>query len=221
MERLGTLLLVLPALVVSVVAHEWAHARVAVWQGDPTPREAGRLTLNPIPHLDLWGSFLVPALLWVTPGMFIFGWAKPVPVDPGRFREPRRGDVLVSLAGVTANFLLVGAFVVLMALAARAGAGGSGPLAAGADGLRRMARYGIFLNAVLGVFNLVPVPPLDGSHVLAHLLPRELRDGYRRLGRYSFVLLILIMFVPEILDVVLYPVRWVDGLALAAAGWLS
>lgn len=221
MERLGTLLLVLPALVVSVVAHEWAHARVAVWQGDPTPREAGRLTLNPLPHLDLWGSFLVPALLWVTPGMFIFGWARPVPVDPSRFREPRRGDVLVSLAGVTANFILVAAFVVLMALAARAGAGASGPSAVAADGVRTMARYGIFLNAVLGVFNLVPVPPLDGSHVLAHLLPRELRAGYRRLGRYSFVLLILIMFVPEILDVVLYPVRWVDGLALAAAGWLS
>lgn len=207
------LLLLLPILLLSVVAHEYAHARVAVWQGDPTPAEHGRVTLNPIPHLDLVGSFLVPAFLWVSSTGFLFGWAKPVPVVPRNFRDYRKGDILVSLAGVTANFLLAGAFVVatIALLWAGAGAPGGGPGIAGIA--ERMARFGIWLNLLLGLFNLIPIPPLDGSHVLYHLLPPDLGARYRRAGRYGMLLFVALFFVPGALGVVLWPVDALAGLA--------
>jgi len=219
-SSLSLLVLVLPVLLLSVVIHEWAHARVAVSQGDPTPALAGRLTLNPLPHLDLWGSLIVPALLWMAPGGFIFGWAKPVPVDPGNYREYRKGDVLVSLAGITANLVLAAACIPAWALAQRAGAAGilPGELA---EGVKQMARFGVLFNLILGLFNLLPVPPLDGSHVLYHLLPRQLGERYRELGRYSVVLLLAVFLFPEILGVVFTPVRVVFGWAMDAARFLA
>lgn len=214
------LVLVLPVLLLSVVVHEWAHARVAVSQGDPTPAAEGRLTLNPAAHLDLWGSFLVPLLLWVAPGGFIFGWAKPVPVDPGNYRDYRKGDLLVSLAGITANLVLAAASVLVWALAARAAGAGvlPGELA---GGVKQMARFGVLFNLILGLFNLLPVPPLDGSHVLYHLLPRRLGDRYRELGRYSVVLLIAVFLFPDLLNVVFTPVRVVFAWAMDVARLLG
>lgn len=202
----ATLALVLPVLLLSVVLHEWAHARVAVGQGDPTPAAAGRLTLNPFPHLDLWGSLVIPVVLWMAPGGFIFGWAKPVPVNPRNYRDERRGDILVSLAGVAANFLLVGACAAAWVLAGRLGGGGGvGSELAGA--VQRMARFGVLFNLILGVFNLLPVPPLDGSHVVYRLLPDDLGERYMRMGRYSVALLLVVFLVPEALEVVFAPVR--------------
>ncbi len=205
MEGLDQLVLLLPIFLFSVVAHEYAHARVAVWQGDPTPAAAGRLTLNPLPHLDLVGSLLVPAALWLAPGSFLFGWAKPVPVDAGNFDDRTRGDVLVSLAGVTANFLLAGALVLAAGGLARSGT--SLPMAPGTlETVRSAVRMGVFFNLLLGVFNLLPVPPLDGSHVMAHLLPGELATRYRELGRYGILVLLGLFFLPGAMEVLLAPV---------------
>ena len=205
MDGLDQLILLLPIFLFSVVAHEYAHARVAVWQGDPTPAALGRVTLNPLPHLDLVGSLLVPAALWLMPGNFLFGWARPVPIDPENFDERTRGDVLVSLAGVTANFLLAGALVLAAGGLARSGA--SLPMAPGTlETVRSAVRMGIFFNLLLGVFNLIPVPPLDGSHVMAHLLPAELGARYRELGRYGMLLLFALFFLPGMMETLLAPV---------------
>lgn len=214
--QVGTLVLILPVLLFSVVIHEWAHARVAVAQGDPTPSRAGRLTLNPLPHLSLMGSLVVPVALWLMPGAFIFGWAEPVPVNPENFRDRARGDVLVSVAGVAANFALAAAMVVLWVVAGRA-AGGT-PLA---EGLQRMAGFGLLFNLILGVFNLLPVPPLDGSHVVRRLLPRRAAEAYERLGRYSPLLLLAVFLFPEVLDVVFDPVLALHGWALDLARSLA
>lgn len=217
-ERITTLVLVFPMLLLSVVLHEWAHARVAAAQGDPTPGRAGRLTLSPLPHLSLWGSLVVPLVLWLAPGSFLFGWAKPVPTDPSRFRDGRRGDLLVSLAGVTANLALVAACVLAWAALAQLPAPGEG---AGrvVEGLQRMARFGVFFNLILAFFNLLPIPPLDGSHALGALLPPEAAESYRRLGRYSVLLLAAVFLFPELLRIVFVPVEaafeWSMGLARA------
>jgi Zn-dependent protease len=187
------LLLMLPPLIFSIVLHEVAHGWVAKKQGDPTAYMLGRLTLNPIPHIDPVGSLLVPAMLALLPGGFIFGWAKPVPINPRNFRNFKRGDILVSLAGVTANCLLAFGFVFVMAAAEA--------LARGAPGLIRtwgivydMAQYGVLINFVLMLFNLIPIPPLDGSHVFYYLLPPRLAVKYRQIGMRGMVVLMLLIW---------------------------
>jgi Zn-dependent protease len=207
----ATLALFIPLLLVSVVAHELAHAWQARREGDPTAESLGRITLNPIPHLDLWGSFLVPALLFVGGGV-LFGWAKPVPVDPRNFRSHPWSDVRVSLAGIVANLMLVVAFTLLAAVAARVGAW-QPAWAGGTDLFRRAMDLGIFLNLLLAFFNLLPIPPLDGSHVVYHLLPPALRGPYRRLGAVGIlVLMALVFLVPQALATVLIPVDYMMGL---------
>lgn len=213
MESLGTLLLYLPVLLLSVVAHEYAHARVAVAEGDPTPAMLGRVTMNPLPHIDPVGTLLVPAVLWFMQAGFLIGWARPVRTNPRNYRNYRRGDILVSAAGVATNFALAAAFVVLVVLLSHAVAAAGGELSAALETARRMARFGVLFNILLAVFNLIPVPPLDGSHLLYHLLPPSLGARYRRLGQYGFVLLFLVLFVPGLLGALLYPVRVLDGWA--------
>ena len=213
MDRAVDLLLYLPVLLLSVTLHEYAHARVAVDQGDPTPERQGRLTLNPLHHLDPFGSVLVPLLLYLSRAGFLFGWARPVEVNPGRYRDPRRGDILVSAAGVAANFGLA-----LVSLAAVVGAVHllrllEGEAAAGLGYVAQMARFGVAFNLLLAVFNLLPVPPLDGSHLLYHLLPPRLGARYRRVGKYGVLLLVAAFFVPGLLGALLYPVRVLDGWA--------
>ena len=209
---LNGLLIAVPILLLSVVLHEYAHARVAVAQGDPTPERAGRLTLNPLAHIDPIGSLLVPIGLWIASGgSAVFGWARPVPTDPRLYREPTRGDLLVSSAGVVTNFALAAAFVLVAVAVARAGAaaGSAGWL----DVLWQTAQFGILINLLLGVFNLLPVPPLDGSHLLFHALPPSMRGRYRAFGRYGFLVLVAIMFVPGLLDAILWPVYRLYDLA--------
>jgi Zn-dependent protease len=220
MEPLAQALIFLPVLLVSVVLHEVAHGWVALRQGDDTALRAGRLTLNPVPHIDPIGSLVVPLALLLMPGNVLFGWARPVPVDPRRFRDYRKGDILVSLAGVAVNFLLAIACVGLMVAAvwlARAAPG----LEVVADVLYRMAGLGLMLNLILVVFNLVPLPPLDGSHVLYHFLPAPLREPYRSVGRYGLLLLIGIVFlVPGAIGVVLWPAFALAEVALEVVRWL-
>lgn len=207
------LLLWLPVLLLSIVAHEYAHGWVALRQGDDTARTLGRLTLNPIPHIDLFGSVLVPAILWFTSAGFLFGWAKPVPVNPRKFDDYRKGEILVSLAGVTANLLLaVGLtlLIVLLIYLERVAPGFAQAIAIAGD----MARFGVLINLILAVFNLIPIPPLDGSHVVYHLLPPGLGARYRELGRYGLLILIGIMFLaPGAFRVVLWPVMALQGAA--------
>jgi Zn-dependent protease len=207
----SNILLFAPILLFSVVIHEYAHARVALAEGDDTALMLGRVTLNPLRHIDPIGTVLVPLGLWAMQAGFLFGWARPVPVNPRNFRNYRRGDIRVSLAGVAANFglAIVCTLVAIVLVRIQDAAGASAVTTA----LIRMARFGILFNLILGVFNLVPLPPLDGSHVLYHLLPPELGARYRELGRFSFVFLAAILFVPGLLDAIFYPV----GVLMAAA----
>ncbi len=213
MESVGELLVYVPMLLLSVTVHEYAHARVALSQGDDTALMLGRVTMNPLRHIDPIGTVLVPLGLWAMRAGFLFGWARPVPVNSRKFDNYRRGDILVSLAGVAANFALA-AVCTLAVVALTWGMRASGDaLTAPIGVLIDMARFGIFFNLILGVFNLVPVPPLDGSHVLYHLLPPQLGARFRELGRYSFVFLAAILFVPGLLDAIFYPVSVLMQLA--------
>ncbi|MDT8339910.1 MAG: site-2 protease family protein [Longimicrobiales bacterium] len=204
-------LLLVPILVMSVVVHEVAHAWQARREGDPTADELGRITLNPIPHLDPVGSLIVPIFLYLATEGMIFGWARPVPVNPARFRSHPWGDVRVSLAGIVANLLL--ALLCTLVAAGTAALGGTIP-AGLAEVLQRGAFFGIFINLLLAFFNLLPIPPLDGSHVLAQLLPARWRARYAALGRIGIPLLLVLVFVvPGALRVALAPVFWLMGIA--------
>ena len=211
------LLLIAPVLLLSVVVHEVAHAWQALREGDTTARDLGRLTLNPIPHLDPVGSFIVPLVLYLLPGEFLFGWAKPVPVNPRNYRNHRAGDIRVSLAGIVSNLGLVVLFALAIAVPSALG-GGSIFGGSVVSSIAAMATYGVLINLLLAYFNLIPVPPLDGSHVLYHLLPPAAGARYRRMGRYGVTLLFLTVIVfPGAFDLVLSPVftvfSWVVSLA--------
>jgi len=188
-------LLALPVLLLSVVAHEYAHGLAALSQGDSTAAQHGRLTFNPIKHIDPFMSVLLPAMLWFgSNGGFVFGGAKPVPVNPRNYRDFKRGDIIVSSAGIVANLLLYLAFIALTVAV-----GILGKMMPIADGglsvLQQMCLTGIWLNALLAFFNLIPIPPLDGSHILIHFLPPELAKRYRELARFGFLILLGLMIV--------------------------
>jgi len=204
------LLIIVPVLIASVVVHEVAHAWQARREGDDTADKLGRITLNPLPHLDLWGSIIVPLVL-ASQGGVLFGWAKPVPVVPANFRNHPWSDIRVSLAGIVSNLGLA----VLCTLAGALIAASYGLLGEGIGGvLLSAARYGLFINLLLAFFNLLPIPPLDGSHVVAHLLPPDLSIRYQKLGRFGIPILFLLVFLaPSALEFVLAPVFWLSGMA--------
>jgi len=213
-------LLILPVLLLSVVAHEFAHAWTAYREGDDTAHARGRLTLNPISHLDPVMSIAVPALLWWgTKGAFTFGAARPVPVDPSKFRNFVRGDLIVSSAGIAMNFLLAILSAVLFVALGLLGQAVPAPGVIGT--LQRVAYFGIAINLLLACFNLVPLPPLDGSHLLFHALPKAWRAGYLRAGRYGFLILVLSLWMlPGVWHVLLWPADTLTGLARdALAPW--
>ncbi len=191
---------VLPILLFSVVVHEVAHGRVALWRGDPTAKEMGRLTLDPIPHIDLVGSILVPLFSIIAAGSVFIAWAKPVPVNPLNFRNPRRDDILVSVAGPVSNFLMAGVCTLAVALMVWLEnlAGPDAPQMAQTfmEFVAKSFLMGITMNVVLAVFNLIPVPPLDGSHVLASLLPAGIGERFRSIGFLGIFLVIFLMRVP-------------------------
>ncbi len=199
-------------LLFSMVAHEYAHGWAALRQGDSTAWSLGRLTWNPIKHIDPFMTILLPLMLaWA--GAPIIGGAKPVPVNPRNYRNLRRGDIIVSLAGVTANLLIAVACVPVVVVAGLLG--GTVPaLAEPLAVLQRMAVMGIFLNMILVAFNLLPIPPLDGSHVFKWLLPPRLAYAYQKLaGAGILVLLFFMYFVPGIRTVVVGPALFVQSLA--------
>ena len=205
-------ILFISVLLISIVVHEVAHAWQARREGDDTADKLGRITLNPLPHLDLMGSLIVPVILYYSGTGFLFGWAKPVPVNPANYREPVAGDIRVSMAGIVANLALAVIATILMAVLVKVSAiTGVGEVLIPVG---VALRYAVFINLILAFFNLIPVPPLDGSHVLAHLLPPDLALRYRHFGKYGVLALMgIIYFIPGAFSVVLWPVLFLQGLA--------
>ena len=194
LENLNNFLLAAPVLLFSMVAHEYAHGYAALKQGDTTAQQLGRLTWNPIKHIDPFLTILMPVMLfWASNGQFIFGGAKPVPVNPSNYRNYRRGDIIVSLAGVVVNLLLFplcALMIVGLGLLGRFIPPGVDTLSL----LQVMMVQGILFNLVLAVFNLLPIPPLDGSHVLKWVLPPAWSLRYQQLGRYGIVILLVLLW---------------------------
>ena len=189
MTDITVIIFYLLVLVFSAIIHEVAHGYMAERLGDPTARLAGRLTLNPISHLDPFGSFLLPLLLYFsTGGAFVFGWAKPVPYNPYNLKDPKAGAGKIAAAGPLTNLAIAAVFGVILR-AATAGGYGESPLLL-------LLSIIIYTNVLLAVFNLVPIPPLDGSKVLFALLPRTLRahELQRFLEQYGFYILIAFVF---------------------------
>lgn len=180
-------------LLFSIIVHEVAHGYVALLNGDPTARMLGRITLNPAPHIDMVGTIILPLLLLMSHAGILFGWAKPVPVNPLNFRNYRWGEFAVSAAGPVSNLVLAAIFSVILRM------GLSNP------GLLQLAYFGVSINIFLALFNLVPIPPLDGSHILALALPRELARLYDHLQPVGFIL-ILILFYTGILGAIIMPI---------------
>jgi len=176
-------------LLFSLSVHESAHAWTALQQGDPTAQSLGRISLNPLVHVDVVGTVVMPLLMIFT-GVPLLGWAKPTPVDPRLFKDVRRGQIIVSGAGPVSNLLLALGFTALLFMALRLGAG-----SAAAEPVLRLLVMGVSINVLLAIFNLVPLPPLDGSHVLEWALPNGLGHRYvRAIGPYGgFILLALVM----------------------------
>lgn len=189
-ELLMRAVVVIPAL----TFHEFAHAWAAYRAGDDTAYRMGRLSLNPLVHLDPIGTIM----LFFGP----IGWAKPVPVNPGNFRRPQRDDIIVSVAGVATNALLAivwtAVYAVVIWLAARQAVDGAGDSTQSSRLLpviALIAWWSVFLNVALAVFNLIPIPPLDGSHVLGHMLKGQAALRYAQLARFGPILLIVFVIV--------------------------
>ena len=189
-------LYVLPILLFSVVIHELSHGWMALRLGDSTARDMGRLTLNPVPHIDPVGSVIVPIFSLLVAGRVFIAWAKPVPVNPLNFLHHRRDDILVSVVGPVSNIVLalICTFMVIMLASIYPSYHeGNNLLNEGYSFLLNMFAAGISLNVVLAVFNMIPIPPLDGSHVVASLLPANLSAQYRRLGFLGIFVILLVM----------------------------
>ena len=181
----------IPGLIIAMVVHEYAHARVAVELGDMTPKMMGRLTLNPKAHLDPVGLIMLLVAQ--------FGWAKPVIINPYNFKKPRRDDMLVSVAGPLAN--LVTAFLALVIFIEYQKLGGRL-----SEGVVLVMKLIIEYNIGFAIFNMIPIPPLDGSHILMQLLPRDMAYKLAGLERYSFLILVVMLMTP-ILGYILVPLR--------------
>ncbi|MDC8754969.1 site-2 protease family protein [Erythrobacter sp. sf7] len=198
-QTLSLALVLIPALVFAIVFHEVAHGYMARLLGDPTASERGRLTLNPIAHVDPVGTLLVPGALALLGGP-VFGWAKPVPVNKWRLNNPRLGMMAVAAAGPASNFVLATLGAVLLGLTMPTGIGFIGDGDAGASllvndqgeplWLATGLFYFILVNLFLGLFNLLPIPPFDGSHIVGGLLPARMRAGWEKLQGIGMVLLI-------------------------------
>jgi len=201
--------------ILSITSHEAAHGFVADRLGDPTAREQGRLTLNPIPHIDLFFTILLPLFLILSGSGFIFGGAKPVPVVVSRLRSPRRDWALVGAAGPVMNILIAFALTVILSILYHLGLGDAN------SSLTKVLAIGIFLNVLLAVFNLIPIPPLDGSRVLQYFMSGEALAGYRRLEQFVLLIVIgLIFLVPgfsALLSDIIF--RFVELLTLPFGIW--
>ena len=192
-------------LILSVVIHEVSHGYIAYLLGDPTAKRSGRLSMNPFKHLDLTGSFIVPLMLVLLKSSFVFGWAKPVPYNPYNLKNQKWGPGLVAVSGPLSNFLIAGVFGLVslflpldqtvkteIGLAAVNGAAIFG--AGYAPALFYFSSMVVWINVFLGIFNLIPIPPLDGSKVLFSFLPYKWTNAQIFLEKYGFFILIFFLF---------------------------
>jgi len=182
----------------AIVVHEFSHAFVAYKRGDMTAARSGRLTLNPLAHIDPFGTILLPIFLIVVRSPVLFGWAKPVPIDFSALKNPKKDIIWVGLAGPAANLLLA----LLATLIVKSG------IIVGVT-MIRIAGHVILVNVILAVFNLIPIPPLDGSRIVMGLLPAPLAVRYATIERYGFIILFALLYL-GLFDVIIWPV--VDGI---------
>jgi Zn-dependent protease len=219
LDSLQKFFLFAPVLLFSVVAHEYAHGYAALKQGDNTALMLGRLTWNPIKHIDPFLTIIVPlATFFLSGGSFIFGGAKPVPVNPRNYRTFKRSDIIVSLAGIAVNLALVPIIAVVIVALGLLGRGL--PVIAPSVALLQLTfTYGIFINLVLAIFNLLPVPPLDGSHVMKYLLPPAWSLQYQRMARGGLILLIVLLTIGRpVFDLWMRPVFFIANVVIGLVG---
>ena len=211
MPDIGQSLIIFAVLLFSLTVHEMAHAVTADWLGDPTARRLGRISLNPAVHIDPVGTIMLP-LLGLLAGGFVFGWAKPVPVNPANLKNHRQDFLVIAAAGPASNILMaIGASMLLGLVPGGLGA------SEGMAGV--MATFGfamVQLNLLLAVFNMLPIPPLDGGNVLAGILPEALAASYDRLVRpYGFVILIVLMATAWLYRLIGPPLSFLMGWLLS------
>ncbi len=199
-----TIIIQITVLLFAVIVHEVSHGYVAWRLGDPTAKYAGRLTMNPLPHIDPFMSILLPAFLIFSGAPFIIGGAKPVPINPAYFKNHKKDIMLVSFAGPASNILMAAVSLVFFAVFVKVDI----IRQLGGGGLSMLLQYSILINTILAVFNLIPIPPLDGSKILMGFLPEEAARKYASIGPYGmFIIIILLML--NILQMILMPVFFV------------
>ncbi len=198
-------------LVMSIVIHEVSHGFMAEYFGDNTARNAGRLTLNPIPHIDIFGSIFLPAILILTNAGFLFGWAKPVPYNPNNLSNRKWGIVWVAAAGVLANFFIAIVFGIIIRLATNSALG-----LVLSPSFYFITSAIVIVNLALAIFNLVPIPPLDGSKILFSLLPESAFSFILALEQYSliFLLVFIVFFSDYLYPILTFLFYLITGLAL-------
>lgn len=216
-------LALIPALVIAIVFHEVAHGWTALMLGDPTAKERKRLSLNPIRHVDPFGTLILPGLLTLS-GLPAFGWAKPVPVIKQRLRNPRFGMMMVAAAGPGTNLVLAAIGAIALGILTRADPDSLVALFVGVS-----LSYFIVLNIFLALFNLLPIPPFDGSHIVEGVLPPRAAQIYERLRPFGILLMFLVLLVIPWLfpglgiveNVVMPPVEWASAKFMALAEWVA
>lgn len=201
-------------VIFAITVHEVAHGWMAKKYGDNTASILGRLTLNPVKHIDLIGTIILPGILLISGTGFIFGWAKPVPVDARNFKNPRHDMAIVALAGPVSNLLMA----IGWALLARLGMA----IGAQAEAISLPLIYtgiaGISINLVLGMINLLPIPPLDGSRILSGVLPDYWAWQYNRLERFGFIILLVLLYTNALSYILAYPMFVVQKMFFSIAG---
>lgn len=207
LQSAQTILLFAIPIIFAITVHEVAHGWMANKLGDPTAKMLGRLTLNPIKHIDIIGTIIVPAVLYYASG-FLFGWAKPVPITWQNLRHPRRDAALVAAAGPLSNLLMAIIWVGILKFGLYLGSSFGGSVA-----LIKMGEIGLFINLILLVLNLFPIPPLDGSRVVSSLLPPKTAWYYNRIEPFGFLILLALIFL-GLLGKVLMPIVTMLGAQL-------
>ena len=199
-------------VIFAITVHEVAHGWVAKKYGDNTASMLGRLTLNPIKHIDILGTIIIPGLLLLSSTGFIFGWAKPVPVNPRNFKNPKKDMAIVALAGPVANLLMAIAWALVVRLGVFIN------VEAVSLPLIYTGIAGISINLVLGIINLLPIPPLDGSRIVTGMLPHKWAWQYNRLERFGFIVLLILLWTGGLSYILGYPLFYAQQLFFTLAG---